>query len=110
MGRGRARNRPCCSSLEREEVKPQQLVDLRKKLGLSQAQLAQLLGVHALTVSKWERGLLQPSPYQASLLESFAKARKTNRDIGSEAGELLLTVGAVVALAALLSAAFGDDK
>jgi putative transcriptional regulator len=85
-----------------------QLSDLRKKLGLSQAQLAQLLGVHPLTISKWERGLLNPTPHQVELLHSFAKARKAQRSIGEEVGELLLTAGVVVALYALLDAAIGD--
>lgn len=33
---------------------------LRKFLGLSQAKLARACGVHALTVSKWERGVSKP--------------------------------------------------
>ena len=73
-------------------------------------QLAQLLGVHPLTVSKWERGILAPTPHQNALLESFAKARSARKTIGDEVGDLLLTAGVVVALYALLSAAFGDEK
>jgi len=86
------------------------LQKLREKLGLSQVQLAQLLGVHPLTVSKWERGILAPTPHQNALLESFAKARSARKTIGDEVGDLLLTAGVVVALYALLSAAFGDEK
>ena len=36
---------------------------LREHLGLTQAELACMLGVHAMTVSKWERGSGYPSPY-----------------------------------------------
>jgi putative transcriptional regulator len=87
-----------------------ELQKLREKLGLSQVQLAQLLGVHPLTVSKWERGLLAPTPHQNAFLESFAKARSAKKTIGDEVGELLLTAGVVVALCALFNAALGDDK
>ena len=87
-----------------------ELQKLREKLGLSQVQLAQLLGVHPLTVSKWERGILAPTPHQNALLESFAKARSARKTIGDEVGDLLLTAGVVVALYALLSAAFADEK
>ena len=86
-----------------------QVFDLRTRLGLSQAQLAQLLGVHPLTVSKWERNKLVPSPHQENLLNSFAKARRAQKTIGDEVAGLLLSAGVVVALYKLLEAAFGDD-
>jgi transcriptional regulator with XRE-family HTH domain len=91
-------------------VKAGDIADVRKKLGLSQVQLAQLLGVHPLTVSKWERELLAPTEHQVALIESFAKARKSNRDIGDEVAKLLVTAGVVVALFVLLEAAVGDSK
>ncbi len=50
------------------------LRNLRKRLRLSQAELGQLVGVHAMTVSKWERGVLEPNPYQLALLERFTLA------------------------------------
>lgn len=50
------------------------LVNLRERLGLTQAQLAGLVGVHAMTVSKWERGRLKPSAHQRRLLATFAAA------------------------------------
>jgi len=87
-----------------------QVSELRQKLGLSQAQLAQLLGVHSLTVSKWERNILVPTPHQEELLSSFAKARRAQKTIGEEVAELLLTAGVVVALYTLLEAAFGDES
>lgn len=37
-------------------VDPTSISDLRRRLGLTQEQLGQVLGVHAVTVSKWERG------------------------------------------------------
>lgn len=43
----------------------------RKKLGLTQNQLAGMLGVSAQAVSKWERGISCPD---ISLLDEIAKA------------------------------------
>ena len=82
---------------------------IRTSLGLSQVQLAQLLGVHPLTVSRWERSLLAPTPHQSALLESFGKASRTETQIGDEVANLLLTAGVAVALYALLKAAFGEE-
>lgn len=45
---------------------PRQLKMARRRLGWSQAQLAEALEVHAMTVSKWEREE-QPIPKMAEL-------------------------------------------
>lgn len=82
----------------------------RTKLGLTQVQLASLLGVHPLTVSKWERGVSGPSPHQEALLNSFQKATKSQVDIGETVATLLVTAGVALALFALLGAAFGKKK
>lgn len=82
---------------------------VRNRLGLNQTQLAQLLGVHPLTVSKWERGLLVPSPHQKTLLRSFRKAAK-KPDIGEQVAAALVAVGTAFALLLLLDAAFGKKK
>jgi molybdopterin-binding protein len=47
---------------------------LRERLGLTQGQLAELVGVHAMTVSKWERRLLKPGAHHKRLLATFAAA------------------------------------
>ena len=47
---------------------------LRGALGLSQRQLAELLGTHAMTVSKWERGVLSPGDHHERLLRAFLRA------------------------------------
>ena len=46
---------------------------IRKLLNLSQAELGLLLGVHSMTVSKWERGILKPRPIQAACLDAYSK-------------------------------------
>lgn len=48
---------------------PEQIKGLRIKLGLSQSQFAQALGVQLVTVSKWEQGLNPPQPSSLRLLE-----------------------------------------
>jgi molybdopterin-binding protein len=45
---------------------------LRRRARLTQAGLAELVGVHPITVSKWERGVLRPSRHQAGLLRALA--------------------------------------
>lgn len=42
---------------------------LRRKLRLTQAELAARLGVHALTVSRWERGQVRITEPMARLLK-----------------------------------------
>lgn len=89
-------------------MKPAEIRTIRTELGLSQAQLARLVGVHPLTVSKWERAILSPNAHQQALLDSFRKAEEKNEDIGDDVGSLLTTAGVAFALYVLLSAAFED--
>lgn len=89
---------------------PAEIKATRTELGLTQAQFAQLLGAHPLTVWKWEKGDLQPTPHQQGLIASFGKASRSQSDIGSEVSTLLVTAGVVVAIYALLHAAFGEQK
>ncbi|HZM01036.1 MAG TPA: helix-turn-helix domain-containing protein [Planctomycetota bacterium] len=52
----------------------------RKRLGLTQTQLAQLLSVQPMQVSRWERGSMTPHPgTQAGLRALLAKARPPKR-------------------------------
>jgi molybdopterin-binding protein len=60
---------------------------LRQALGLSQAELAALLGTHTMTISKWERGKLAPGEHHHKLLTAFARAAERGaRFDGKEAG------------------------
>lgn len=84
----------------------EEIRNIRNRLGLRQPQLAQLLGVHPLTVSKWERGVLRPSAHQQTLLQSFGKAAK-KPEIRDAVARALVTVGVALALFLLLEAALG---
>jgi putative transcriptional regulator len=68
---------------------------------MNQAQFSQLLGVHPITVSKWERGESQPSPYQNSLLTQFQQGAR-NQEVRNTVLNVLIGVGVAVALALLL--------
>jgi transcriptional regulator with XRE-family HTH domain len=48
--------------------------ELREVLGYSQARLAALCGLHSVTVYRWERGHLEPSPEVARLLDGVRLA------------------------------------
>lgn len=85
--------------------------DVRKALGLTQAELAAILNVHCMTVSRWERRgpAGAPSPYQGVLLGAFQRAHAHYPRIGNVAGAFLVTRGPVYALYSLLHAAYGGD-
>lgn len=56
-----------------KKPKPPSLAEIRKRLTLSQAELAELIGVHPMTVSKWERGQLKPNAWQRSLYAALGR-------------------------------------
>lgn len=91
-------------------MSPAEIVRLRDALRLTQAQFATLLGVHSLTVSKWERGLLAPSPYQVALMQSFERSRQRSPGVGELVGSVLLGAGLGAALYLLLEPAFGSPR
>ena len=80
------------------------VAELRNKLGLSQAEFGNLLGVHPMTVSKWERNLLQPTPYQQALMTEFMKAAK-DKQVQETIAAVLIGMGIAAALLLLLKAA-----
>ena len=52
---------------------PGHIVALREALDLTQAQLGQQVGVNKLTVSRWERGEISPSPAAVSKLQNLRR-------------------------------------
>jgi DNA-binding transcriptional regulator YiaG len=77
---------------------------IREALGLSQLQFAQLLGVHPITVSKWERDIAVPTDYQAAFLSQFQAAAK-NKINNDELKNLLIVAGVIAALVLIFQAA-----
>ena len=54
----------------------QEVRRIRKRLGLTQAKFAKRVGVHLVTVSRWESGALGIRESAAKLIRLLAKARK----------------------------------
>jgi len=81
---------------------------LRDRLGLTQQQLAQMLGVHPMTVSRWERDLAQPPPYNTQqLLLMDAGVEKMDK---KEIGRLMAMIATGLFVGALaLIVGFGVD-
>jgi putative transcriptional regulator len=85
-------------------MRPQEIVQIRKLLAMTQEQFSRLFDVHPMTVSKWERGESQPSPYQVGLLESFGQAaQRDSAAVQEEVKKLMITAGVIAALAFLLT-------
>ncbi len=80
---------------------------LRKDMGLSQPEFGQLFGVHPMTVSKWERGVLVPTEYQSALMKEFQKAV---RDEKAKQNIKAVLIGAGIAAALLLLLEAGKGK
>lgn len=59
-------------------MKSQQVKAIRENLSLSQAELAQELGVAPLTVSQWETGYRRPSPLALRALEMLEELSGRN--------------------------------
>jgi putative transcriptional regulator len=85
-------------------MNPDFIAALRRDLRLSQGEFGQLFGAHAMTVSKWERGLLSPSAYQQALMHQFRRTadERTDQD---QVKNLLVGAGVVAALVWLLGSA-----
>ena len=46
---------------------------LRKQLGLSQSEMAKACNCHVMTISRWERGIIEPDGQAERLLELIAE-------------------------------------
>lgn len=83
---------------------PDEIVAVRKSLGLTQTDFARLFDAHVMTISKWERGVAMPSAYQVSLMEHFKqKAALQAEQAQTEVKNLLVGAGVIAALIWLLS-------
>jgi transcriptional regulator with XRE-family HTH domain len=75
---------------------------LRQSLNLSQAQFAQLFGLHPITVMRWEKGTAMPTDYQQVLLERFKKTAE-EKEVRDTVGKILIGAGIIAALLLLLN-------
>lgn len=80
-----------------------EIISLRKSLGLNQVDFARLFDAHVMTISKWERGVSTPSPYQVSLMQHFKRtADSKSEKEKKELAEILVGAGIIAALIWLL--------
>jgi putative transcriptional regulator len=76
---------------------------LRADLFLNQDQLAAILGVHSMTVSKWERGELVVDPWRKVMLNRMrAFADRTAEPYRRVVGSVLASKGAIATLVVLI--------
>jgi len=76
---------------------------------MSQVQFGQMLGVHSMTVSKWERGVADPTPHNEAIVVVFAKVMARNPSARFDVVKTLVANGVARALYQLLDAAYGKD-
>ncbi|MBX2988036.1 MAG: helix-turn-helix domain-containing protein [Bdellovibrionaceae bacterium] len=84
------------------KIEPTDITALRKALKLTQQEFAQLLGVHHMTASKWERGELKPTGYQLALMTDFRQVVEKNDNIPSILSAMLVGSSITNALFILL--------
>lgn len=81
-----------------------EIAQLRKDLGLSQVDFGRLFDTHFMTVSKWERGIASPSPYQFALMQKFRETADVKKlEAQEQVKQLLVGAGVIAALFWLLS-------
>jgi transcriptional regulator with XRE-family HTH domain len=87
-------------------MNPNDIAQLRKDMGLSQADFARLFGAHFMTVSKWERGISSPTAYQLGLITEFRRTANLKKEqIQEQLQSLLIGAGVIATLLWLLSSA-----
>ena len=84
------------------KIEPEKVIEIRKSLSLTQQEYARLFGVHHMTVSKWERGDLQPNGYQLALMTEFREAVKKDGKIPTILSAMLVGSSITKALFMLL--------
>lgn len=75
---------------------------VRVDLGLTQDVFGALLGVHQVTVSRWECGKQRPTCYQMGIIGRFAESEKSKFVISSISG-IIISDGAVAGITFLLT-------
>jgi DNA-binding transcriptional regulator YiaG len=83
--------------------------DVRLKLGLRQTDLGAILGVHTMTVSKWELGQLDPGQYRFVLMATFARAAEIDCRLGDRLKQAIAERGGVYALWMVLHTVYGAE-
>lgn len=91
-------------------MSPEDIKAVRLAMEHTQQELAALLGLHAMTISKWERGVAHPGPYHIALLAAFQRSAGSRPNVGRCAREALPVKRAPYALYVMLGGAFGEAE
>lgn len=91
-------------------MKATELKEIRDRLGMTQSELANVLGVHSMSISKWELGKNPIPVYHASILDVFSMAVKRNPEIGEEVKVFIYSDGQVYALYKIMECALGKPS
>lgn len=78
----------------------------RTALGVTQAEMATLLGVHWITVSKWERGVNSVPPRVAEMADHLSHGARAQPALREEVPSMLCEHGRDYTVYRLLSAYF----
>jgi hypothetical protein len=90
-------------------IAPAQIRLLREVLGLTQQQLALMLGVHPMTVSRWERGSALPTGYNTQQLRFLERGSSGMRQEHRDRFLSLVGMGFFVAALAFVIALAVDE-
>jgi transcriptional regulator with XRE-family HTH domain len=90
------------------EMTPERIRFLRKRLGLSQAQLGQMLNVHQTLISHWENDFRVPDEYQEEQLRHlYRSAQELDENKQKKLDELFAKGLVAGALAFLITVGIG---
>ena len=93
-------------------ISPADIKQARTALGMNQIKFAEILNVHPMTVSKWERGETTPDSSQQDIIRkciTIAKNRETAKKTGKHVLAALAGAGFATAIYYLLKAAFNSE-
>lgn len=78
----------------------------RHALGLTQTELAAVLGLHYVTVCRWERGHMTPKPWVLAIFERFRAAAQV-ANVGGRMSRVLAIRGPLAAMYLGLAVSYG---
>lgn len=82
---------------------------LRDLAGVTQTELATLLGVTSTTIYKWERGTNRPNDWQVAMLDAFDAAERKVAGTLRRVVKALYSMGYARALHEALMVAFSEE-
>lgn len=89
-------------------MRKDEIARIRRELGLSQYELAELLNVDVRTVGRWEAGQVEPRAQVVTMLECFARALDARAACVGNLRATMRCFGAPFATYLLLDAVFGN--